>query len=192
MRRPDPTPRPRVVMVDGVPMSGTRRRGPAEPRAVIVAIHGGATPVGVLRLPGPSRGCRCCGWGRIARLHGDRSRPARLRELRAVPGRDGASRPAGRAGATASSTRSSAERPRRRALPDRPLGGMRTGGTHAGWRADERAGTGLLGVELAGTGVQYDASATAEIMQGRRPTSHARRACGICCGSPPNCTRPRC
>ena len=38
----EPQPRPRVVLTDGVPMSALVASVP-EPKAVIVAVHGGAT-----------------------------------------------------------------------------------------------------------------------------------------------------
>ena len=44
-------PTPRVVMVDGVPMSGLVARA-ADPRAVIVAVHGGATSSTYFDCPG--------------------------------------------------------------------------------------------------------------------------------------------
>ena len=50
----DPAPRPRVVMVGGVPMSALVAAVP-EPRAVIVAIHGGATSSAYFDCPGHPR-----------------------------------------------------------------------------------------------------------------------------------------
>lgn len=47
----DPAPRPRVVVVDGVPMSGLAALVP-DPRAVIVAVHGGATSSAYFDCPG--------------------------------------------------------------------------------------------------------------------------------------------
>lgn len=44
-------PRPRVVLVDGVPMSALVSQVP-EPRAVIVAVHGGATSAAYFDCPG--------------------------------------------------------------------------------------------------------------------------------------------
>jgi len=44
-------PRPRVVLVDGVPMSALVASAP-EPKAVIVAIHGGATSAAYFDCPG--------------------------------------------------------------------------------------------------------------------------------------------
>lgn len=45
------TPRPRVVLVDGVPMSALVASVP-EPKAVIVAVHGGATSAAYFDCPG--------------------------------------------------------------------------------------------------------------------------------------------
>lgn len=49
-----PAPRPRVVLVDGVPMSALVSQAP-EPRAVIVAVHGGATSAAYFDCPGQPR-----------------------------------------------------------------------------------------------------------------------------------------
>ncbi|MDG4668491.1 alpha/beta fold hydrolase [Mycobacterium sp. 236(2023)] len=46
-----PAPRPRVVLVDGIPMSALVAQAD-EPRAVIVAIHGGATSAAYFDCPG--------------------------------------------------------------------------------------------------------------------------------------------
>ena len=46
-----PAPRPRVVLVDGVPMSALVAAVP-EPKAVIVAVHGGATSAAYFDCPG--------------------------------------------------------------------------------------------------------------------------------------------
>lgn len=49
-----PAPTPRVVIVDGVPMSGLLAEA-AEPRATIVAVHGGATTSAYFDCPGHPR-----------------------------------------------------------------------------------------------------------------------------------------
>jgi len=51
MTAPSPAPRPRVVIVDGVPMSALVAEA-ADPRAVIVAIHGGGTTALYFDCPG--------------------------------------------------------------------------------------------------------------------------------------------
>lgn len=48
-------PRPRVVMVDGVPMSGLMAQAAGEPRAVVVALHGGASTAAYFDCPGHPR-----------------------------------------------------------------------------------------------------------------------------------------
>lgn len=47
-------PRPRVVMVDGIPMSGLMAEA-EQPRAVIVALHGGASTAAYFDCPGHPR-----------------------------------------------------------------------------------------------------------------------------------------
>jgi pimeloyl-ACP methyl ester carboxylesterase len=47
-------PRPRVVLVDGVPMSGLVAEAP-DPRAVVVAFHGGASTAAYFDCPGHPR-----------------------------------------------------------------------------------------------------------------------------------------
>jgi pimeloyl-ACP methyl ester carboxylesterase len=47
----EPQPRPRVVLIDGVPMSALVAAVP-EPKAVIVAVHGGATSAAYFDCPG--------------------------------------------------------------------------------------------------------------------------------------------
>lgn len=49
-----PAPRPRVVLVDGVPMSGLVSQV-QDPRAVVVAVHGGATSSAYFDCPGHPR-----------------------------------------------------------------------------------------------------------------------------------------
>src|SRR5258705_11815182 len=47
-------PRPRVVLVDGVPMSGLMAAA-ADPRGVVVAFHGGASTAAYFDCPGHPR-----------------------------------------------------------------------------------------------------------------------------------------
>lgn len=49
------SPRPRVVMVDGVPMSGLLAEAAGQPRAVVVALHGGASTAAYFDCPGHPR-----------------------------------------------------------------------------------------------------------------------------------------
>lgn len=48
----EPQVRPRVVLVDGVPMSGLVAEPTSDPRAVIVAFHGGASTAAYFDCPG--------------------------------------------------------------------------------------------------------------------------------------------
>jgi pimeloyl-ACP methyl ester carboxylesterase len=85
------TPRPRVVLVDGVPMSALVAAVP-EPKAVLVAIHGGATSAAYFDCPGQpqlsllraatANGCTAIaldlpGYGASAFYHDDMAEPER-------------------------------------------------------------------------------------------------------------------
>lgn len=85
------TPRPRVVLVDGVPMSALVAAVP-EPKAVLVAIHGGATSAAYFDCPGhpqlsllraaTANGCTAIaldlpGYGASAFYHDDMAEPER-------------------------------------------------------------------------------------------------------------------
>jgi pimeloyl-ACP methyl ester carboxylesterase len=85
------TPRPRVVLVDGVPMSALVAAVP-EPKAVLVAIHGGATSAAYFDCPGHpqlsllraaiANGCTAIaldrpGYGVSAFYHDDMAEPER-------------------------------------------------------------------------------------------------------------------
>lgn len=166
------TPRPRVVLVDGVPMSGLVAEA-AEPRAVVVAFHGGASTAAYFDCPGHPRLS-------LLRLG------AELGYTMIALDRPGYG--------------SSAPYPDAMAHPDQrvalaygvidKLASARGAGlvllAHSAgcelavrMAADERAtderaaGTGLIGLELAGTGVQYS-DAAAEMMKtatnSHRPT----------------------
>ncbi len=152
-------PRPRVVLVDGVPMSALVASVP-EPKAVIVAIHGGATSAAYFDCPGHPRlsllrsaaakGCTAIaldrpGYGASAFYHEDMAETGK------------------RVGYALSAV-------------DKILGESTRGaglfllahsaGCELGLRMaiDERAG-GVLGVELAGTGLRYSPEAKAVISQ---------------------------
>jgi pimeloyl-ACP methyl ester carboxylesterase len=160
-------PRPRVVLVDGVPMSALVASVP-EPRAVIVAIHGGATSAAYYDCPGHPRlslirsaaanGYTAIaldrpGYGASSFYHDDMAEPERrvgfaLGAVDTILGQ---------------STRGA---------------GLfllaHSAGCELGLRmaVDERA-TGVLGIELAGTGLQYSPEAKAVISQATatsRPT----------------------
>ena len=154
-----PAPRPRVVLVDGVPMSALVASVP-EPTAVIVAVHGGATSAAYFDCPGHPR---------LSLL---RSAAAKGYTVIALdrPGY----------GASAFYHDDMVETDRRVAFAlgavDKILGESGRGaglfllahsaGCELGLRmaVDERA-TDVLGVELAGTGLRYGAEAKAVISQ---------------------------
>lgn len=153
-------PRPRVVLVDMVPMSGLIAEA-AEPRAVIVAFHGGSSTAAYFDCPGHPQLS-------LLRLGAERGYTMVSLDR---PGY-GSSAPYPEA----------MERPEQRVAliygaVDKILGANPRGagvflvGHSAGCElavrlaADERARTAaVIGLELAGTGVQYDA-AMAEIMK---------------------------
>jgi pimeloyl-ACP methyl ester carboxylesterase len=161
------SPRPRVVLVDGVPMSGLVAEA-AAPRAVIVAFHGGASTAAYFDCPGHPR----------------------LSLLRTGADHGYTMVALDRPGYGASAPYPDAmQRPEQRvalayAAVDKMLGANPRGaglfllGHSAGCElavrmaADERAEH-VIGLELAGTGVQYH-PATAEILKTatatRRPT----------------------
>jgi pimeloyl-ACP methyl ester carboxylesterase len=153
-------PKPRVVFVDGVPMSGLLA-AVDEPRAVVVAFHGGSSTAAYFDCPGhPS----------LSLLRAGAERGYTMLAL--DPPGYGSSAPYPEA----------MERPEQRVALvygaiDKVLGTAARGaglflvGHSAGCElavrltADDRATQyGLLGLELAGTGVQYD-DAMAEIMK---------------------------
>ncbi|MCV7437654.1 alpha/beta hydrolase [Mycobacterium seoulense] len=147
------TPRPRLVIVDGVPMSALIAES-AEPKAVIVAIHGGGTTAVYFDCPGhPSlsllRTGAAAGFTVVAL---DR------------PGY-GSSAPYPEAMALPEQRVNLAYGAVDRILGDRPRGAglflmAHSGGCELVMRmgADER-GAELLGIELAGTGRRYHPAA---------------------------------
>ncbi|MGD1169948.1 alpha/beta hydrolase [Mycobacterium seoulense] len=147
------TPRPRLVIVDGVPMSALIAES-AEPKAVIVAIHGGGTTAVYFDCPGhPSlsllRTGAAAGFTVVAL---DR------------PGY-GSSAPYPEAMALPEQRVNLAYGAVDRILGDRPRGAglflmAHSGGCELVMRmgADER-GAQLLGIELAGTGRRYHPAA---------------------------------
>ena len=148
-----PAPRPRLVIVDGVPMSALIAEAP-EPKAVIVAIHGGGTTAIYFDCPGhPSLSLLWTGAAEgftvVALDRPGYGSSAPYPEAMALPEQ----RVNLAYGAVA------------RILGDRPRGaGLflmgHSGGCELVMRmgADER-GADLLGIELAGTGRRYHPAA---------------------------------
>lgn len=162
-----PQPRPRVVLVDGVPMSGlVAEASPSDqdPRAVIVAFHGGASTAAYFDCPGHPR----------------------LSMLRTGAALGFTVVALDRPGYGSSAPYPDAiERPEQRVrlaygAVDKILGSNSHGGglfllAHSAgcelavrMAADER-GSNLLGIELAGTGLQYDDTAQ-DILKTATPT----------------------
>ena len=159
MSEATPPPRPRVVLVDGVPMSALVASVP-EPRAVIVAVHGGATSAAYFDCPGHPqlsllRAAAAQGYTAIALDRPGYGASAYYDEDMADTGR--------RVGFAYGAV-------------DKILGESARGagfflmahsaGCELGLRmaVDDRA-TDVLGVELAGTGLRYGAEAKAVISQ---------------------------
>jgi pimeloyl-ACP methyl ester carboxylesterase len=160
------TPHPRVVMVGAVPMSALVAEVP-DPRAVIVAIHGGGTSAAYFDCPGNprlsllrkavSQGFTVIaldrpGYGASALYHDDLLAPEQRVQL-AFGALDKIVPPDGRgAGVFLFAHSAGCELATRMAVDDR--------------------GTDVLGVELAGTGLNFQASAKAVLHQAtttRRP-----------------------
>jgi pimeloyl-ACP methyl ester carboxylesterase len=162
-------PRPRVVIVDGVPMSGLVAEAP-EPKAVIVAIHGGGTTAIYFDCPGhPSssllRTGAVAGFTVVAL-----DRPG---YGSSAPYPEAMGRPEQRVNLAYGAVD--------RILGERPSGAglfvmAHSGGCELAMRmgADER-GAGLLGIELAGTGRHYHPAAR-EIL---KTATRERRPAGL-------------
>jgi pimeloyl-ACP methyl ester carboxylesterase len=162
-------PRPRVVMVGAVPMSGLVAEVP-DPRAVIVAIHGGGTSAAYFDCPGhprlsllrtaASQGFTAIaldrpGYGASAVYQDEMTTPDRLVEL--VYGTvDKIARPGGRgAGMFLFAHSAGCELAMRMAVDGR--------------------GTDVLGIELAGTGLIFQPNAKTVLTQ----SVTANRAAGL-------------
>jgi pimeloyl-ACP methyl ester carboxylesterase len=165
-----PAPRPRVVLVDGIPMSGLVAEPDDEPRAVIVALHGGASSAAYFDCPGHPR---------LSLLRLGAAAGFTVVALDR-PGY-GASAPYPDAFARPEQRVASAYGAVDKVLGERPRGAglfvvAHSNGCELAVRmaADER-GIGLLGLELAGTGLRYD-DAALEIL---RDATAARRPPGL-------------
>ncbi|WP_280478845.1 alpha/beta fold hydrolase [Nocardia asiatica] len=176
-------PIPVVAEVDGIPVSGLLAAAPA-PRAVLVALHGGATTSAYFDCPGHPELS-------LLRLG------QRLGYTVLALDRPGY----GASGPFADRLLS----PRRRVdlmygaveahLDNRPRGAgvfllAHSAGCELALRmaADER-GRGLLGLELAGTGRTHHPEAQ-EVLWGPRPAAPGPLDSGRCCGGPRGCIHP--
>jgi pimeloyl-ACP methyl ester carboxylesterase len=161
--------RPRVVLVDGVPMSGLMAAVP-DPRAVIVAFHGGASTAAYFDCPGHPRLSLLRTAGALGFTAIALDRPG---YGSSAPYPDAMQEPEQRVALTYGAIE--------KVLGELPTGaGVFLMGHSAGCElavrlaADDRAGDAtVIGLELAGTGTRYS-EATAEIMKSatetQRPT----------------------
>ncbi|WP_193047033.1 alpha/beta hydrolase [Mycolicibacterium baixiangningiae] len=157
-------PRPRVVMVDGVPMSGLMAEAADEPRAVVVALHGGASTAAYFDCPGHPRlsllrlGAQL-GFTMIAL-----DRPG---YGSSAPYPDALEHPEQRVALAYGAVDAM--------LSERPRGAgvfvvAHSNGCELALRmAAEDRGAGLLGLELAGTGLRYQ-DAALDILRDAGPT----------------------
>ena len=158
-------PRPRVVLVDGVPMSGLIAEA-AEPRAVVVAFHGGASTAAYFDCPGHPRLSLLRTGAVLGYTVVALDRPG---YGSSAPYPDAIERPEQRVALAYGAIDN--------VLGANPRGaGLFLLGHSAGCElamrmaAEERAEhAAVIGLELAGTGIQYDA-ATAEIMKSATAT----------------------
>src|SRR5215213_5442733 len=161
-RMSEPQPRPRVVLVDGVPMSGlVAEASPSDqaPRAVIVAVHGGASTAAYFDCPGHPRLSMLRTGAALGFTVVALDRPG---YGASAPYPDAMQHPEQRVALAYGAVD--------KILGSKPRGaGLFLLGHSAGCElavrmaADERAEH-VIGVELAGTGVQYH-PATAEILK---------------------------
>jgi pimeloyl-ACP methyl ester carboxylesterase len=156
-------PRPRVVLVDGVPMSGLVAEA-AEPRAVIVAFHGGASTAAYFDCPGQPRLSMLRTGAALGFTVVAFDRPG---YGSSAPYPDAIERPEQRVALAYGAVD--------KVLGSSPRGAglflfAHSNGCELALRmaADERADD-LLGIELAGTGLQY-ADAAKEILQSATAT----------------------
>jgi pimeloyl-ACP methyl ester carboxylesterase len=157
-------PRPRVVMVDGIPMSGLMVEA-AEPRAVIVALHGGASTAAYFDCPGHPRSSLLRLGAQLGFTTIALDRPG---YGSSAPYPDAVERPEQRVALAYGAVDAM--------LGDRPRGAglfvvAHSNGCELAVRmaTDARVETGLLGLELAGTGLRYQ-DAALEILRDAGPT----------------------
>jgi pimeloyl-ACP methyl ester carboxylesterase len=172
------TPAPRVADVAGVPMSALVAEAP-QPRAVIVALHGGAVTARYFDLPG---------WPQLSLLH---TGPAAGFTVVALdrPGYGRSACCAARMG-TAAQRAALAYAAVGRLLAGRPQGaglfllGHSQGCVLALQLAAGPQGAGLLGLALAGTGQAYQPAVMAARMPGGGPPAGGPRMRELVWGPP--------
>jgi pimeloyl-ACP methyl ester carboxylesterase len=158
-------PRPRVVLVDGVPMSGLIAEA-TEPRAVVVALHGGASTAAYFDCPGHPRLSLLRAGALLGYTVIALDRPG---YGASAPYPDAMQRPEQRVALAYGAVE--------KILGSSPRGAglfllAHSAGCELAVRmaVDERAeALHLIGVELAGTGLQYD-DAAQEILKTATPT----------------------
>jgi pimeloyl-ACP methyl ester carboxylesterase len=146
-------PRPRVVLVDGVPMSGLVAET-ADPRAVIVALHGGASTAAYFDCPGHPRLSMLRTGAALGFTVVALDRPG---YGSSAPYPDAIERPEQRVALAYGALD--------KILGPKPRGAglflfAHSNGCELALRmATNERGTDLLGIEMAGTGLQYAAAA---------------------------------
>ena len=174
----DAQPRPRVVLVDGVPMSALVAAVP-EPSAVHRRDPRRRHLRGVFRLPRPSRNCRCC--ARPPRTASPRSRWTGPGYGASALYHDDMTEPDKRVGfALGAVDKILGESPRGAGLfLLAHSAGCELGAAHGGRRA--RAAD-VLGVELSGTGLRYSPRGESRDQPGHRDLP-SRRPAGSAVGA---------
>jgi pimeloyl-ACP methyl ester carboxylesterase len=153
--------RPRVVLVDGVPMSGLVAEA-ADPRAVIVAIHGGASTAAYFDCPGHPRLSMLRTGAALGFTVVALDRPG---YGSSAPYPDAMTQPEQRVAlAYGAIDKIVAD-----SLPGRFLLAHSAGCELAVRMAADQRGADLLGIALAGTGLEYD-DAAREILKTATPT----------------------
>jgi pimeloyl-ACP methyl ester carboxylesterase len=158
-----PQPRPRVVLVDGVPVSALIAEA-ADPRAVIVAFHGGASTAAYFDCPGHPRLSMLRTGAALGFTVVALDRPG---YGSSAPYPDAIERPQQRIALAYGAVD--------QILDSKPRGAglflfAHSNGCELALRmAVEERGSDLLGIEMAGTGLQY-ADATREILKSATAT----------------------
>jgi pimeloyl-ACP methyl ester carboxylesterase len=158
-----PQPRPRVVLVDGVAMSGLVAEA-ADPRAVVVAFHGGASTAAYFDCPGHPRLSMLRTGAALGYTVVALDRPG---YGSSAPYPDAIERPEQRVDLAYGAVE--------KILGSKPRGAglflfAHSNGCELALRmASDRRGANLLGIEIAGTGLHYD-DAAKEILKSATAT----------------------